>query len=138
MELSERHRLWGFNCPAVDIDFLMVEYNHAEPVALIEYKFEFERIPDLSHPSYRAIGKLADCSDIPFAVVSVFRDPWRFVVYPVNHLAKQKWTTGKELSEREYVRSLYELRNHLSEEAECEILNKLSDEKSPVAEEVLF
>jgi hypothetical protein len=38
LELSKRHREWGLNCPAVDIDFLMVEYYYGKPVALIDYK----------------------------------------------------------------------------------------------------
>ena len=36
--ISNRHRTWGFDCPATDIDFLMVEYTNRNPVALIEYK----------------------------------------------------------------------------------------------------
>jgi hypothetical protein len=28
----------AFNCPAVDLDFVMAEHNHGLPVALIEYK----------------------------------------------------------------------------------------------------
>lgn len=38
MELSGRHRIWGFNCPAVDLDFLMVEYNLGIAIAVVEYK----------------------------------------------------------------------------------------------------
>jgi hypothetical protein len=30
LEMSLRHKLWGFHCPAVDIDFLMVEYNRGQ------------------------------------------------------------------------------------------------------------
>jgi len=37
-KLSERHRAWGFNCPAIDIDFLMVEFHTGKPVAIIDYK----------------------------------------------------------------------------------------------------
>ena len=36
--ISNRHRTWGFDCPATDIDFLMVEYTNRNPIALIEYK----------------------------------------------------------------------------------------------------
>jgi len=33
IQLSDRHRQWGDDCPMVDLDFLMCEYNHGVPVA---------------------------------------------------------------------------------------------------------
>ena len=53
--LSDRHREWGFNCPSVDLDFLMVEYNIGLPVALVEYKNERAWMPDFRHATYRAL-----------------------------------------------------------------------------------
>ena len=38
--LSQRHRDWGFNCPAIDIDFLLIEYNSAKVKALVEYNMD--------------------------------------------------------------------------------------------------
>ena len=38
--LSLRHKKWGYDLPALDMDFLMIEYDHGIPVALIEYKLE--------------------------------------------------------------------------------------------------
>ena len=35
--LSKRHRDWGWDCPAIDIDFLMIEYDKGKSVALVEY-----------------------------------------------------------------------------------------------------
>ena len=39
-ELSQEHRKWGFDCPTVDIDFLMLEYDTGRASALVEYKNE--------------------------------------------------------------------------------------------------
>ena len=36
--LSAKHRRWGYDVPAVDIDFLLVEYDRAKVQALIEYR----------------------------------------------------------------------------------------------------
>jgi hypothetical protein len=38
--ISQRHRLWGFNCPAVDIDFLMIEYDQGKPAACVSRLYE--------------------------------------------------------------------------------------------------
>lgn len=35
-DLSERHRLYGYNLPCVDLDFPLLEFHHEKPVALIE------------------------------------------------------------------------------------------------------
>ena len=42
----------------VDIDWLVVEYDQAVPVALVEYKNEHARPVDPTHPSYRALALL--------------------------------------------------------------------------------
>ena len=36
--ISERHRTWGYELPATDIDFMLLEYSGSKPIALIEYK----------------------------------------------------------------------------------------------------
>ena len=38
--LSERHRAWGWDCPALDMDFVMIEYDNGKATALVEYKHE--------------------------------------------------------------------------------------------------
>ncbi len=68
-EISSRHRRWGFHCPGVDLDFLLIEYHRAEPVAIIEYKHHRAARPDLSHPSYRALLALAErVPKLPFLI----------------------------------------------------------------------
>ena len=58
--ISARHRLWGFNCPSVDLDFLLVEYHLGKPVGLVEYKHYQAQEPNVIHPTYRALIDLAD------------------------------------------------------------------------------
>lgn len=127
-EISERHREWGFNCPAVDLDFLMVEYNLGKPVGVIEYKHARARMPEVRHPTYRALCELADFAALPFMVVFYYPPHWAFRVHPINGVARQTFADGQLLTERQFVTALYRMRRltlakHLAE--------KLKDELPP-------
>ena len=112
-EISRRHRSWGFNCPAVDLDFLMVEYNMGLPVGLIEYKHHLAHLPDLRHATYRALCDLADGykdGGLPFLVAFYWPEIWAFRVLPVNRTAQNHFAVNEELSEYDFVSRLYRLR----------------------------
>lgn len=123
-KLSNRHRLWGFNCPAADVDFLMVEFNLGLPVGLIEYRHSNAQWPPpLKHPTFRAIRALADHyggakEPLPFAVVRYDDEPWRFGVRPVNEQAISFFGFQEErkMTERQYVTELYRLRGRCVED----------------------
>lgn len=114
--ISRRHREWGYNCPAVDLDFVVAEYNHGKPVALVEYKDRRAGKPDISHPTYRALVALADGyvgGGIPCLVAIYCPDDWWFQVYPLNDAARSHYAhvgDGEILTEQRFVRSLYLLR----------------------------
>lgn len=108
--ISQRHRAWGVNCPAVDLDLVLVEFNLGLPVALVEYKHSTTPEPNLLHPSYRALRVLAERASLPFFVAHYWPKFWAFRVHPVNKLAAEHFTDGVQLSEREFVRRLYRLR----------------------------
>lgn len=111
--ISNRHRMWGFNCPAVDLDFLVAEYNIGKPVALIEYKNFNAREPSYLHPTYRALCDLADnykSCPLPFVVAFYWPDVWAFRVVPINRCAHDYFDEEVTLCERDYVRVLYRLR----------------------------
>lgn len=118
--ISARHRQWGFNCPAVDIDFLAVEYSHAVPFALVEYKHTQAQMPDEDDPNIRALKYLADNqADGPLPFMLVFYDPevWSFRVYPFNDASRSFYSQAPDytdgcihLTERRYVKSLYHMR----------------------------
>jgi len=109
--LSARHRKWGWDCPAIDIDFLMLEYDNGEPVAIIEYKHERAAAQHPTHPSYRALRSLADKASVLFLGVRYADDFSWFRILPINsvargHLSYQYHT----MTEGEYVAFLYGLR----------------------------
>ncbi len=109
-ELSLRHRAWGWDCPAVDIDFLMVEYDKGEPVAVVEYKHENAPPQSPSHPSYRALVKLADRAGLPMLFVRYAADFSWFRVTPLNDCAMAILPARLTMTEQEWVTLLYRLR----------------------------
>lgn len=120
-EISERHRHWGFDCPAVDLDFLVVEYNRGLPVALIEYKHHGGMAPSVKHPTYRALGALADGyhradggvfvhDPLPFLWAYYWPDIWAVRAFPVNETARAHFGYGESLSEQAFVQRLYRMR----------------------------
>lgn len=128
--ISRRHREWGYNCPAVDLDFLVAEYNTGEPVALVEYKHEAAQRANLQHPTYRALRKLCGFGQLPFMVVYYRPEPWRFLILPANPRADGFYEGPRSLSERDYVTSLYVLRKRVIQE---HVLAKLDTDKDPLA-----
>ena len=108
--LSARHRTWGWDCPAVDIDFLMLEYDHGEPRALIEYKNERATPQKASHPSYRALISLGDRADVPFYCVRYASDYSLWKIIPLNKRAKEITPNRIELDEQAYISFLHSIK----------------------------
>lgn len=120
LRLNDRHRSWGFDCPALDID-CFIEYDNGEPAALIEYKHEGAG-EQTSDASYKALWFTAERADLPLFVVWYTGDFSRWTVYPVGIVA-QKFLSGKTvMGERAYVAFLYLLRGR---EAPAEVLERL-------------
>lgn len=125
-EISTRHRKWGFNCPAVDLDFFMVEYNYGKPVGLIEYKHYLAKAPNIKHPTYRAITELANCANLPFMLAFYWPRIWAFRVYPVNKIAQEHFDAGQIFTEYDFVSRLYKLRQIvITEQLESNLLRIL-------------
>jgi hypothetical protein len=134
-ELSNRHRKWGFNCPAIDIDFLMIEYNNGLPVAIIDYKRYSGSVENVSQASFRAITALANNSNIPFFVVYYWEKIWAFKILPINDIGKKiiKNNSDKtDYTEKEFVTLLYNIRNINLTKQERDILNSLNNEYPPL------
>jgi hypothetical protein len=108
--LSRRHRKWGFDCPAVDLDFLLLEYDAGRAAAIIEYKHEKAQIQWSSHPSYRAIVSLGTDASLPVFAVRYAEDFSWWKVTPLNPKAKDWTPMTTELTEEEYLRLLYRIR----------------------------
>lgn len=127
--LSRRHREWGWNCPAADLDFLMVEYNVGRPVGLIEYKHFKARQPNVMHPTYRALGELANAAGLPFMLAFYWPDVWAFRVRPLNQMAADYFTFRNVLTERQFVTTLYRMRQMKLQETLAHSLNDLLPDK---------
>ena len=112
LALSERHRRWGWNCPAVDLDFLLLEYDRGKAVAIVEYKHERAPLQFPTHPSYQALIDLGDRAGIPVFACRYASDFawWRAI--PLNRTAKLLIAGRKELSEPEWIGFLYRIRGY--------------------------
>lgn len=115
--ISIRHREYGYDVPAVDLDLLLVEYDHALPVAVIDFKFGLGTVVNLRHASMRALGQLHSPAGeaLPTFVVRYHDDPWRFAFEAVNSQAIKTMTRlniepRKVLTEPQFVQVMYQLR----------------------------
>lgn len=138
--ISRRHRLWGISCSAVDLDFLLLEFNYQEPVALVEYKHASATVRGLQSGRYAALSNLCDgfhkldgvsFVHSPLACLIAFYDPetWIFRVEPLNARARDHYkhtTRGEALSEYRFVKSLILLRKEVLTAEDKAALNRLS------------
>ena len=107
-EYSKRHRLYGRDCPALDVDFL--EYDRGKVVALVECKHRHARRQDLSHPTYRALIDLGDRAEVPVLLARHAEDFSWWIVTPLNDLAKNFVPEKTVLTEKGWVTLLYHVR----------------------------
>ena len=109
-EISARHRKWGYDCPALDIDFLMLEYDRGKAVALAEFKNEHAAQIRMGHPSIQALINLADAANIPLFLVRYATNfSWHHVT-PGNSNAKCFVPEAIKLTEPEWIALLYRCR----------------------------
>lgn len=111
-ELSRRHRRWGWDCPAVDLDFLLLEYDHGKASAIVEYKNENAPPQYASHPTYQAMIDLGDRAGIPVIACRYSSDFSVWKVIPLNDAAKQYVSGRVELDEAGWVKLLYRVRGY--------------------------
>lgn len=111
LRLNERHRQWGWDCPAVDIDKLFIEYDNGNPIAIVEYKHENARQASTKDASIHAIIELGNRAQLPVFGVRYANDFAWFRVVPLNETAKLFQSNRQEMTEHEYVALLYRLRN---------------------------
>ena len=108
--ISERHRRWGWDCPAIDVDFLMLEYDRGKASALVEYKHEQAAPQYPTHPSYRAMIDLGDRAGIPVFGVRYADDFSWWRVTPLNRLAKALLPQQTRMTEEDWIRLQYRIR----------------------------
>ena len=118
--LSLRHREYGQNLPAVDIDFMLIEYDYSEPKALVEYKNQHAQPINVSKsPSILAMTNLANRAEIPAFLVRYADDFSWWKVLGLNDRACLYLTDNLQLmDEVEWVSILYAVRGLQMPEAE--------------------
>jgi len=109
--ISARHRSWGWNCPALDIDFLMLEYDDGKASAIVEYKNEHAARQQSGHASYRALCDLGNKANLPVFGVRYASDfSWWRVTALNAEAGKYLKENPTEMSETEWVKLLYATR----------------------------
>jgi hypothetical protein len=130
--ISKKHRDWGFHCPAVDLDFVLLEFNWGKPVAIVEYKEKGAKRPDTRSASYRALKDLADGyrkRGLPLLLVRYCKEKWWFEVTPLNQAAFEYYGEGEchTVSQREFVRGLMRMRKDKITAEDEQFLSTLPD-----------
>jgi hypothetical protein len=110
--LSERHRRWGWDCPAVDLDFLFLEYDRGKAVALVEYKHENAPPQYRTHPTYQAMIDLGNRAGIPVLACRYAADFSWFRITPLNSRAKEHVVGQCDMTEKQWVTLLYKIRGY--------------------------
>ena len=113
LRLSERHRQWGWDCPAVDLDFLFLEYDRGKAVALVEYKHERAAPQYASHPTYQAMIDLGSRAGIPVFAARYTDDFSSWTIVPLNPIAQEKLPKRRVMTEQEWITFLYWLRGYV-------------------------
>jgi hypothetical protein len=121
-EISSRHRIWGFDCPMRDVDFIVVEYHRGIAAAFVEYKHAGASKREIHSSQHAPLTTLQTHGrDLPFFVVVYDPDTWWFTVHTKNSAAiamVAAWlsVSGIEgdgdmvLTEHDYVWLLYHIR----------------------------
>jgi hypothetical protein len=96
----------------VDLDFLFLEYDKGEPVAIVEYKHENAAPQYASHPTYQAMIRLGTRAGVPVFAARYQNDFTLWTITPLNKLAQSRLPERRSMTEREWVTFLYELRGY--------------------------
>lgn len=113
--LSRRHREYGFDLPATDLDLVMVEYHHGKAMALVDYKLDSPRPTDpwpisRAKANYRAISDLGTRARVPVFVTLYPRSMEWFEADPLNDLAEAWVARRTRMSEFAWVTLLYQMK----------------------------
>lgn len=108
--LSLRHGRYGADAPALDLDFVLLEFDKGRASAIVEYKNQHASPQWASHPSYQALINLGDRAGLPVFAVRYADDFSWFRIVPLNQKAVEFVPQRVELNEKEYVKLLYRLR----------------------------
>ena len=109
LALNDRHRLWGRDCPATDVDDFL-EYNHGKSAGLVEYKHE--RAQATGDYNRMAFIDLANRATLPAFEARYTEDFARWTITPLNASASLYLPPNMVMTETGWVRLLYRLRGY--------------------------
>ena len=134
-ELSERHYAWGQNCPAVDLDFLMCEFNRGIPIVLVDYKWQGAPLGNTNGFTFKALSGLYNeqGDHLPFFIARYWPGTWAFKVLPVNEPAQERLSTAGwvPMTERQWVSGLYRMRQIALSRGDLATVARLNDTMPP-------
>ncbi len=119
--LGVRHAHWGVPFPVTSMDFPVLEYDHGDPVAVLDYQQRGKTVsgPD-TMAAYRAFGRLGALSGVfsnqlPFITVQYDHRNWSYRLFGHNDAGRQflggpGWLP---MSEAGFVDHLYRLRGRM-------------------------
>jgi len=92
LRFSQHHRSWGFDCPAQDVDFILIEYDHGKAVALIEYKNYKSTTSGtfLESTGHKALAELATSSKRPAFLVWYSDNFDWYIIHSLNKFAENQ------------------------------------------------
>ena len=122
--LSQRHRKFGSNAPAVDLDFVLVEFDDCRPAALVEYKHECASPQYITSPQFQVLINLANAAHLPAFAVRYAADFSWWLCVPLNDEARKHLPERKRMSEKEYVSLLYRVRGREAPQSVFDGLNQ--------------
>lgn len=137
--LSDRHlNYWGTECPAVDLDFLMCEFNDGIPVAIVDYKYHEGDINNTNSATYKALSSFhkPDGGQLPFFIARYWLHTWAIKLLAVNDAARDavrrvssgRFEAGEQipLTEQQYVNFLFRLRKDALSAGDQRYLDRLN------------
>lgn len=131
--LSEWHRSLGWHLPALDLDFVLVEYSSGWARALIEYKSVHAALVRPDHPSIKALVRLADAARIPAFLVRYASDLIWFQAEPLNGYARRLLPETTTLLASDYKRLLERLRDRVPAGGMATVCSSSGSGGGPVA-----
>jgi len=109
LALNDRHRIWGRDCPATDIDDFL-EYNHGQSAGLVEYKHE--RAQPTGDYNRMAFVDLANKARLPAFEARYTEGFVQWTVTPLNVTARLYLPRNMVMTETGWVRLLYRVRGY--------------------------
>ena len=124
--LSQKHRTWGYNVPAMDVDFLLCEFDNLVPVALIDYR-HINGTVNTQSVGAKVMRQLGNMAGLPAFIVqyryasddgtawkeATLADDAFFWIIPLNDHAEQlfySWGDDDWLNEPQYKDWLHQIR----------------------------